>query len=88
MIDSQAGRVSDQHALSRNVVSSNAAGVARPKETIAAKATITAMMAISTPIRKRRESMMSASAPAGSVNRNIGRLTRDLNQRYRHRVWR
>src|ERR1700729_149697 len=33
------------------------------------------MMAISAPISIRLESMTSASAPAGSVNRNKGRLT-------------
>ena len=33
------------------------------------------IIAISTPIRSRRESMTSARAPAGIVNRNRGKLT-------------
>src|SRR5277367_3308244 len=33
-----------------------------------------AVMSVSTTIRNRRGSTMSASAPAGNVNRNIGRL--------------
>ena len=39
-----------------------------------------------TPISRRRWSTMSASAPAGSANRNIGQARRHLNQRYGQRI--
>ena len=60
---------------SRKVVASKSAGVARSSDTRPAKITETARIASSTAISNRRESMTSAKAPAGRVNRNSGRLT-------------
>ena len=74
MIDSHAGAANDQAALSRKVLSSNKPGVARRNETSVAKTAISTVMMVSIASRNRRGSKMSASAPAGSVNRNIGRL--------------
>ena len=49
--------------------------MARPTETKPAKATETAKIAVSTAMSNRLESRTSASAPAGRVKRNNGRLT-------------
>src|SRR5277367_3608248 len=71
----QAGEVSAPPTPSRKVVASRSAGVARFSETRPAKITETARIASSTAISNRRESMTSAKAPDGRVNRNSGRLT-------------
>lgn len=60
---------------SKKVATSKAPVVARPKETNPAKTADTTTMRDSTRISSHRESMTSASAPAGKVNRNKGRLT-------------
>jgi len=74
VIDSQAGALSAQPALSTKVVARSATGVASFSETSNAKAAIKTAMPSEMKIRRRRASMMSASAPAGSVKRNIGKL--------------
>src|SRR5438105_14129804 len=56
----------------RKVKSNRLPGVARSNHTIAAKMAETTVIAISAQMRSFRRSMMSASAPAGSANRNIG----------------
>src|SRR5208337_4880764 len=71
----QAGEVSAPPTPSRKVVASRRAGVARSSDTSPAKITETARIASSTAISNRRESMTSARAPAGRVNRNRGKLT-------------
>src|SRR5271169_2774359 len=71
----QAGEVSAPPTPSRKVVASRSAGVARFSETRPAKITETARIASSTAISNRRESITSAKAPDGRVNRNSGRLT-------------
>src|SRR5271170_5676657 len=71
----QAGEVSAPPTPSRNVVASRSEGVESFRETRPAKATDTARIATSTAISRRRESMTSAKAPEGRVNRNNGRLT-------------
>src|SRR5271156_328140 len=71
----QAGEVSAPPTPSRKVVASRSAGVARFNETRPAKITEMARIASSTAISNRRESMTSAKAPDGRVNRNSGRLT-------------
>src|SRR5258705_4847908 len=73
-IDCQAGAASAPPAPIRKVKISKLIGVTRSRTTSAAKTALTAVVATSTPIRKRRRSMMSASAPAGSANTNTGRL--------------
>ena len=70
-----AGEVRAPPTPSRNVVASRSEGVARFRETRPAKTTDTARIATSTAISRRRESMTSAKAPEGRVNRNNGRLT-------------
>src|ERR1700722_10370059 len=70
-----AGEVRAPPTPSRNVVASRSEGVARFRETRPAKTTETARIATSTEISRRRESMTSAKAPEGRVNRNNGRLT-------------
>src|SRR5271165_2048775 len=75
VVDPQAGEVSAPPTPSRKVVASRSAGVARCRDTRLAKITETARIASSTAISNRRESMTSASAPAGSVNKNRGKLT-------------
>src|SRR5271169_5379528 len=74
MIDSHAGAANDQLALNRKVVASSEAGFSSRSNIIEAKTTINAVMKLSRTMRNRRASTMSASALAGSVNRNIGRL--------------
>ena len=56
----------------RNAVASSTAGVAQCIVTTAAKTIDIAVTAICAPISIRRASMMSVSAPAGRVRRNIG----------------
>src|SRR5271165_3881007 len=75
MVDPQAGEMSAPPTPRRKVVASRSAGVARSSDTRPAKITETARIASSTAISSRRESMTSAKAPAGRVNRNSGRLT-------------
>src|SRR5208283_2228834 len=70
-----AGEVSAPPTPSKKVVASKSAGDARSRETREAKITETARIAASTAISNRRESMTSARAPAGRVNRNRGKLT-------------
>jgi hypothetical protein len=75
VIDCHAGALNAPPTPSRKVEISKAAGEAKPRETRAARAADMTMIASSTTISSRLESMTSASAPAGSVNRNSGRLT-------------
>jgi hypothetical protein len=75
MIAPHAGVVSAPPTPSKKVVASKSVGVARPTETKPAKTTDTAKIAVSTAMSNRRESRTSASAPAGNVKRNNGRLT-------------
>jgi hypothetical protein len=49
-------------------------GVARPNQTIAANIAEMMVTAISTAMRNLRLSTMSAKAPAGSANKNIGKV--------------
>jgi hypothetical protein len=74
VIASQAGAASDQLAPSRKVVISRVVWVSHLNRIIDANTAINTVMKLSSTMRKRRASMRSASAPAGSVNRNIGRL--------------
>ena len=73
-MESQAGRFNAQAALSRKVVSSSSSGVARSSDTSPAKIATKAAIMHDTASISRRGSTMSARAPAGSVNRNIGRF--------------
>jgi hypothetical protein len=75
MIAPQAGDVSAPPTPNKKVVANRSVGVARPTETKTAKTTDTAKIAVSTAMSSRRESRTSASAPAGKVKRNNGRLT-------------
>ena len=59
---------------SANVVMSRVVGSASPPLTITAKAIEIAATAACAPISRRRASTMSASAPAGTVKRNIGSM--------------
>jgi hypothetical protein len=68
----QAGEVSALAALLRNVNSRRLTGVARPSQTIAAKIVDTSMIDISPMMRNLRLSTISASAPAGTANKNRG----------------
>ena len=58
----------------RNVNSNRLPGVTRPSQTIAANTKEIAVYTISAAMRNLRLSTMSASAPAGNANRNIGRV--------------
>ena len=69
-----AGAASAPAAPSRNVVASSADGVSQWAETRTAKATPTATTPTCATIRSRRGSATSASAPAGTVKRNIGAM--------------
>src|SRR5579864_1859946 len=71
-IDSHAGVLTDQAALSTNVVKSKRTGDTKSSATTAAKIAINATIAYETAMIIRRGSTMSAIAPAGSVNRKIG----------------
>src|SRR3984885_4403497 len=75
VIAPQAGDVSAPPTPNKKVVANRSVGVARPTETKTAKTTDTAKIAVSTAMSSRRESRTSASAPAGKVKRNNGRLT-------------
>src|SRR5277367_4315577 len=74
VMTSHAGAARAPVAPRQNVVASNTSGVARCNVTTAAKTTEIAVTASCAPIRSLRASMMSVSAPAGSVKRNIGRV--------------
>ncbi len=67
------GAASAPAAPRAKVVASRAAGVARRKDTTAAKAIEIALTASCAPSKRRRASTMSANAPAGRVSRNIGK---------------
>src|ERR1700727_1187507 len=71
---SHAGAASAPLPPRQNAVASNTDGVAQCIATIVAKTIDIAVTAICAPINMRRASMMSVSAPAGSVRRNIGRV--------------
>jgi hypothetical protein len=60
--------------LMRNTKSNKRTGVTRCSQTSAARANETTEVAISAAIKSLRLSTMSASAPAGSTNKNRGRL--------------
>src|SRR4029077_833269 len=70
----QAGAVNAPKALISNVNRRRTAAVTRLSETSTAKTAAIAVLAASPIIRKRRRSMISASAPAGMASRKIGRL--------------
>src|SRR5947209_3243745 len=71
-IDCQAGAVSDAPVPIKNMNSNTRPGVARWSQTIAPNKADKIVMAVSTTIINRRLSTISASAPAGIANRNIG----------------
>jgi hypothetical protein len=73
--DCQAGTVSAPAAPTRNVNSNRFPGVAQPSPTITAKIAETTVVSISTIIRNLRLSKISASAPAGIANRQIGKVS-------------
>jgi len=73
-IDCQGGAVIALAAPITNINTSSVIGVTTSNVTSAANIADATAVAISTTIRKRRLSTMSASAPAGSANRNIGKL--------------
>jgi len=52
--------------------------VTSPTDTSQANTADTNVIDVSATIKKRRLSTMSANAPAGSANRNIGSVCRDL----------
>src|ERR1700738_3997480 len=72
VMTSHAGAASAPLPPRQNVVASSTAGVAQCIVTTAAKTIDIAVTAICAPISIRRASMMSVSAPAGRVRRNIG----------------
>ena len=72
VMTSHAGAASAPLPPRQNAVASSTAGVAQCIVTTAAKTIDTAVTAICAPISIRRASMMSVSAPAGKVRRNIG----------------
>src|SRR6478609_4790427 len=74
VMTSHAGAASAPLPPRQNVVKSTTAGVAKCIVTTAAKTIDIAVTAIWAPISMRRASMMSVSAPAGSVRRNIGKV--------------
>ena len=73
-IDCQGGAVIALAAPITNINTSSVIGVTTSNVTSAANIADATAVAISTTIRKRRLSTMSASAPAGSANRNIPKL--------------
>ena len=83
---SHAGAASAPAAPRAKVVARRPAGVARRRDTTAAKAIEIALTASCAPSKSRRASTMSANAPAGRVSRNIGKRGRDLDRRHHHRV--
>jgi hypothetical protein len=74
MIECHAGAERDIPALKGDVANNNMTGVTRPNGTRLAKTAITMSSAISATMSNRRESVRSATTPAGSVNRTKGRL--------------
>ena len=70
----QAGTVSAPAAPMRKVNSNRLTGVASPNETIPAYRAERTVKMISATMRNLRLSTMSAIAPAGNANRNIGRV--------------
>ena len=72
-MDCQAGASNAPNRLIRKVNSNNVTGFTRSAETSAAKIAETTVIKISRTMIKRRLSIISASAPAGTANRNIGR---------------
>ena len=72
VMTSHAGAASAPLPPRQKAVASSTAGVAQCMATTAAKTIDTAVTAICAPISIRRASMMSVSAPAGRVRRNIG----------------
>ena len=72
VMTSQAGAASAPLPPRQNAVASSTAGVAQCIVTTAAKTIEIAVTAICAPISILRASMMSVSAPAGKVRRNIG----------------
>jgi hypothetical protein len=86
VIVSDAGAVSEKPAHGKKIVSNNTAGLARPNETSVANAAIAAMMAISTTMRIRRESMMSSQRASGQREQNDWQAGRHLNQGDGHRI--
>ncbi len=68
----QAGAISAEPMPSAAVSPSSSPGVIAPVSVVAASAAATSAIQICTPIRKRRRSTMSDSAPAGSASTNIG----------------
>ena len=71
----QAGASKAQNKLIRNVNSNKLAGLTRSAETITANIAETMAIKLSRTIIKRRLSIISASAPAGTANMNIERLS-------------
>ena len=74
VVRSHAGAANAPPTPSKNDVASSAGGFARLADTTAAKAIEIAATAIWAPIKNLRGSITSASAPAGAVSRNIGRV--------------
>ena len=72
VMTSHAGAASAPLPPRQKAVASSTAGVAQCMVTTAAKTIDIAVTAICAPISIRRASMMSVSAPAGRVRRNIG----------------
>ena len=69
-----AGVSSAPSTLTRKVNASSSAGVAACSVTSSANSAENTLVSISSARMRRRLSRMSASAPAGSANRNSGRL--------------
>src|ERR1700722_1128526 len=72
--DCQAGADRAPPTPIRNMNSSSVGGVTWPNATSDANTADSSVVAVSTQIRNRRLSKMSARAPAASANMNIGRL--------------
>src|SRR6202453_4898374 len=73
-IETQAGAESAPPTPNRNVAARSELGVAKCNDTKAANSVETRATPTPTTNNRRRGSTMSVSAPAGSVNRNNGRL--------------
>src|SRR5579862_3126641 len=73
-MESHAGAAMVQAALRMKVIARSDDGDMRFQVTRTAKSKVTITTEVSTTSRKRRALKISASAPASSVNRNIGRL--------------
>ncbi|MNT03726.1 hypothetical protein D3C72_1382740 [compost metagenome] len=74
MIACQAGALSAAPRPSAKVTPSSSQGVAKPASVSAARAPAATSIQVWVTRSNRRRSMMSASAPAGSARRNVGRL--------------